>query len=108
LARERFGRTVGLLIALTGILATMPYLAVQIYASRVPLAQMGLPVEASLVAAFVLLSLSTYVGGLRAPALMAIVKDIMLVTVILVAWIVYTHEIRGGWNIFLPSFIIRR
>src|SRR5205807_2566545 len=47
--RERFGRTVGLLIALTGILATMPYLAVQIYAIEVTLAQMGLPVEASLV-----------------------------------------------------------
>ncbi|HEX3643024.1 MAG TPA: sodium:solute symporter [Ktedonobacteraceae bacterium] len=98
--RERFGRTVGLLIALTGILATMPYLAVQIYAIEVTLAQMGLPVEASLVVAFVLLSLSTYVGGLRAPALMAIVKDIMLVTVILVAWIVIPMKLGGLEHIF--------
>lgn len=98
--RERFGHTIGLLIALTGILATMPYLAVQIYAIEVTLAQMGLPVEASLVVAFVLLSLSTYIGGLRAPALMAIVKVIMVVTVILVAWIVIPMKLGGLDHIF--------
>jgi len=97
---ERFGRTVGLLIALTGILATMPYLAVQIYGIEVALAQMGLPVEASLVVAFLLLSLSTYVGGLRAPALMAIIKMIMLVIVFLVAWIVIPPKLGGLEHIF--------
>jgi len=98
--RERFGRTLGLLIALTGILATMPYLAVQIYGIEVTLAQMGLPVEASLIVAFVLLSLSTYIGGLRAPALMAIIKDLMIVMVILVAWIVLPMKLGGLEHIF--------
>jgi solute:Na+ symporter, SSS family len=99
-AHERFGRTVGLLIALTGILATMPYLAVQIYAMEVTLAQMGLPVEASLIVAFSLLALSTYVGGLRAPALMAIVKMVMLVIVFAVALIVIPMQLGGLAHIF--------
>jgi len=97
---ERFGRTVGLLTALTGILATMPYLAVQIYGIEVTLAQMGLPVEPSLAAAFLLLSLSTYVGGLRAPAFMAIIKDIMIVVVLVVAWIVIPLKLGGLEHIF--------
>jgi solute:Na+ symporter, SSS family len=98
--RERFGRNVALLIALTGILATMPYLAVQIYGIEVVLAQMGMPVEVSLVTAFLILSLSTYVGGLRAPALIAIIKDIMLTTVILAAWIVIPPRLGGLEHIF--------
>jgi solute:Na+ symporter, SSS family len=50
--------------------------------------------------AFVLLSLSTYIGGLRAPALMAIIKDLMLVIVILVAWIVLPVKLGGLEHIF--------
>lgn len=98
--RERFGRSVALLVALTGILATMPYLAVQIYGIEVVLSQMGLPVEASLIGAFLLLSLSTYIGGLRAPALMAILKDGMVILIILLAWIVVPLHLGGLGHMF--------
>lgn len=97
---ERFGRSAALLVALTGILATLPYVAVQIYAIEVALAQLGVPVEISLVIAFLLISLSTYIGGLRAPALMAIVKDFMLVFLLLAAWIIIPWKLGGIGPIF--------
>jgi solute:Na+ symporter, SSS family len=98
--RERFGRTISLLVALTGILATMPYLAIQIYGIEIALAQMGLPIDIALGIAFLLLLLSTYISGLRAPALMAIIKDIMIIIVLLVAWIVIPPRLGGLGHIF--------
>ncbi len=42
--RERFdSRTLALFVALTGILATMPYISLQIYGIEVSIAQMGVP-----------------------------------------------------------------
>jgi SSS family solute:Na+ symporter len=72
--RERFGSHAALIVALTGILAAMPYLAVQMYGIEVVIAQMGIPIEASLIIAFLLLSLCTYVSGLRASAIIAFIK----------------------------------
>jgi len=98
--RERFGKTISLLVALTGILATMPYLAIQIYGIEIAIAQMGLPVDLALGIAFLLLLLSTCISGLRAPALMAIIKDIMIIIVLLVAWIVIPPRLGGLGHIF--------
>jgi SSS family solute:Na+ symporter len=97
--RERFGKTISLLVALTGILATMPYLAIQIYAIQIAVAQMGLPIDIALGIAFLLLLLSTYISGLRAPALMAIIKDIMIIIVLLVGWIVILPRLGGMGHI---------
>src|SRR5215469_12029011 len=59
--RERFGSsTLALLVALTGILATMPYIALQIYGIEVSIAQMGIPIEISLIIAFVILPSDEY------------------------------------------------
>lgn len=98
--RDRFGKGVALLVALTGILATLPYVSVQIYAIEVALAQMGIPVEASLVVAFVLISLSTYISGLHAPTAMAIFKDSMLVVILVAAWVVIPLKLGGIGAIF--------
>ncbi|MBV9525025.1 MAG: sodium:solute symporter, partial [Candidatus Dormibacteraeota bacterium] len=68
--RDRFNSPfLALLIAITGIVATMPYIALQIFGIQVVIAQMGVNVEISLIVAFVVLALYTYVSGLRAPAL---------------------------------------
>src|SRR6266566_1137750 len=54
--RERFDSSgLALLVAVTGILATMPYLALQMYGIEVVIAQMGIPIDISLIVAFAIL-----------------------------------------------------
>jgi solute:Na+ symporter, SSS family len=99
--RERFDSgTLALLVAITGIIATMPYIALQMYGIEVSLAQMGVPLEISLLVAFVILAAYTYVSGLRAPALIAVVKDICIWLVVLVAIIYIPIKLGGFGNIF--------
>ena len=99
--RERFGSSLlALLVALTGLLATMPYIALQMFGIEVCIAQMGIPVEAALIIAFVILAAYTYTSGLRAPAMIALVKDLMVLTVMLVAIIYIPHKLGGFGNIF--------
>ncbi len=94
-------RTLGLLVAATGILATMPYIALQLVGIQVVLAGLNLGgtgawADAPLIIAFVILAAYTYTGGLRAPALIAIVKDILIYTTVLAAIIVIPTHL-GGW-----------
>ncbi len=99
--RERFdSRTLALFVALTGILATMPYISLQIYGIEVSIAQMGVPVEIALFIAFVVLAAYTYVSGLRAPALIAVVKDVAIGLIVLVAIIYIPTKLGGFGNIF--------
>lgn len=99
--RDRFdSRVLALLIAITGILATMPYIALQIYGIEVSIAQMGVPIEISLIIAFVILAAYTYTSGLRAPALIAVVKDICIWLVVLVAVIYIPIKLGGFGAIF--------
>ena len=79
--RGRYGSgALAVAVAVTGILATMPYIALQLvgmvtssacWASR---GKWMLP----LVIAFVILAAYTYQSGLRAPALIAVVKDAII------------------------------
>src|SRR5438270_6559738 len=81
--RDRFdSRFFALLIAITGIVATMPYIALQIFGIKVVLANMGISPEVALIVAFVVLAAFTYVSGLRAPALIALVKDTLIWAVV--------------------------
>lgn len=99
--RERFdSRTLALFVALTGILATMPYISLQIYGMEVSIAQMGIPVEIALFIAFIVLASYTYVSGLRAPALIAVVKDAIIWLIVLVAIIYIPTKLGGFGNIF--------
>ncbi len=99
--RDRFDSSaLALLVAITGILATMPYIALQIYGIEVSIAQMGVPIEISLIIAFVILAAYTYTSGLRAPALIAVVKDICIWLVVLVAVIYIPIKLGGFGNIF--------
>jgi solute:Na+ symporter, SSS family len=87
--KDRFdSRFLALLIALTGIVATMPYIALQMLGIAVVIQAMGVNVELALVISFLALAVFTYASGLRAPALIAIVKDTLIWITVIVALIV--------------------
>src|SRR3954462_2057146 len=67
--RGRHGSaTLALAVALTGIVATMPYIALQLVGIEAVLKTMGVTGEWPLVIAFGVLAAYTYSSGLRAPA----------------------------------------
>src|SRR5919206_2340871 len=96
--RGRFGSsTMALLVALTGIVATMPYIALQLVGIEAVLKTMGVTGNWPLFIAFAVLAAYTYSSGLRAPALIAFVKDALIYLVIIVA-IIYIPAKLGGWT----------
>jgi solute:Na+ symporter, SSS family len=96
--RGRFdSHLLALAVALTGILATMPYIALQLYGMEVSIAEMGINPEVALLAAFIILAAYTFVSGLRAPALIAIVKDTMIWIVVIVC-VIYVPMALGGYG----------
>jgi solute:Na+ symporter, SSS family len=100
-ARARYGsRGLSIALALTGILATMPYIALQLVGMREVIAALGVNGEWPLVAAFVILAAYTYTSGLRAPAAIAIVKDIMLYIMVIAAVVVIPAKLGGYGHIF--------
>ena len=97
--RSRFDSpTMALLVAITGIVATMPYIALQLVGIEAVLKTMGVTGELPIIVAFVILAVYTYSSGLRAPALIAFVKDILIYLTIIVAVIVIPTEL-GGWDV---------
>jgi len=96
--RARFGsRMLGLAVAIAGILATMPYIALQLVGLEAVFKVMGLPSGWPLTAAFVLLALYTFNSGLRAPALISIVKDVLILWTVLAA-VLIVASYTGGWT----------
>jgi SSS family solute:Na+ symporter len=61
---------------------------------------LGLTGELPLAAAFVILALYTYSAGLRAPALIAFVKDLMIYIVVLVAVVLVPMKLGGYAHVF--------
>src|SRR6201999_692621 len=92
-----------LAVALTGIVATMPYIALQLIGMGVVIKAMGLTGEVPIVAAFIILALYTYSSGLRAPALIAFVKDIMIYIVVLVAVVIVPWRLGGYGAVFAAA-----
>jgi len=93
-------RALELAVALTGLVATMPYIALQLIGMGVVIKAMGLTGELPLIIAFIVLALYTYSSGLRAPALIAFVKDIMIYIVVLVAVVVVPAKLGGYAAVF--------
>src|SRR6266581_4454030 len=96
-------RGLELAVAITGMVATMPYIALQLIGMGVVIKAMGLTGELPIVAAFVILALYTYSSGLRAPALIAFVKDIMIYIVVLVAVVVVPAKLGGYGAVFAAA-----
>jgi solute:Na+ symporter, SSS family len=104
--RGRFGnRWLALAITVTGIVATLPYIALQLVGIQVVIGALGVSGtgfvgDLPLIIAFVVLAAFTYSSGLRAPASIAIVKDILIYITALVAVIVIPMELGGFGKIF--------
>src|ERR671935_332469 len=99
--RGRYGsRGLATATAFTGILATMPYIALQLVGIQVVLGAMGVHGDWPLVIAFVVLAAYTYSSGLPAPALIALVKDTLIYVTIIVAVIYIPSKLGGFGNIF--------
>ena len=94
-----------LAVALTGILATMPYIALQLVGMEKVIQALGFRGEgwlehAPLTIAFIILALYTYTSGLRAPAMIAFVKDVMIYVFVIAAVIIIPYELGGFGAIF--------
>jgi len=104
--KGRFGnRWLALAITVTGIVATMPYIALQLVGIQVVLGGLGiggtgLAADLPLVIAFVILAAFTYSSGLRAPASIAIVKDVLIYITAFAAVIVVPIALGGFDRIF--------
>ena len=109
--RGRFGnRWLALAVAVTGIVATMPYIALQLSGLQVVISALGISgrgvaADLPLVIAFLVLAAFTYSSGLRAPASIAIVKDILILVTAFAAVIVIPIQLGGFGKIFaaVPS-----
>src|SRR5262252_7324707 len=104
--RGRFGnRWLALAVTVTGIVATMPYIALQLVGLQVVIGGLGisgtgLAADLPLVIAFIILAAFTYSSGLRAPASIAIVKDLLIYVTAIAAVIVIPIELGGFAEIF--------
>ncbi len=109
--RGRYGnRWLALAIAVTGIVATMPYIALQLVGLEVVIAGLGIQTtgwagDIPLIVAFVILAAFTYTSGLRAPAAIAIVKDLMIYVTIFAAIGAVFTQFGGFGGLFakIPS-----
>ncbi len=99
--RGRFGSpTLALAVATTGIVAIMPYIALQLVGIEAVLRTMGVGGHWPIIVAFTILAAYTYQSGLRAPALIAFVKDTLIYIVVLVAVIYIPIKLGGFGEIF--------
>jgi SSS family solute:Na+ symporter len=104
--RGRFGnRWLALAVSFTGILATMPYIALQLVGIEVVIGAMGLETtgflgDLPLIIAFVILAAFTYTSGLRAPAMIAVVKDLLIYITVLAAIIAVPIALGGYDKVF--------
>jgi solute:Na+ symporter, SSS family len=110
-----------LAVAITGIIATMPYIALQLIGMQVVIAGLGFgggsfpgPAHVSsqlpwletvvrdlpLIMAFLILAFYTYTSGLRAPAMIAFVKDIMIYIVVIAAVAIIPLHLGGYGSVF--------
>src|ERR1700724_2758784 len=96
-------RGLELAVAVTGMIATMPYIALQLIGMGVTIKAIGLTGDLPIIAAFIILALYTYSAGLRAPALIAFVKDIMIYIVVLVAVAVVPAKLGGYGAVFAAA-----
>ncbi|AGB70212.1 MULTISPECIES: monocarboxylate uptake permease MctP [Rhizobium] len=96
-------RALELAVALTGVIATMPYIALQLVGMTAVFKALGLHGELPLAVAFIILALYTYSAGLRAPALIAFVKDIMIYIVVIAAIALIPAKLGGYANVFAAA-----
>ncbi len=92
-------------IAVTGIVATLPYIALQLVGLQVVIGGLGFPTsgmlgELPLLIAFGILAAFTYTSGLRAPASIAILKDLLIYITVIAMVVVLPFKLGGFAHIF--------
>ncbi len=106
--KERFGsRTLSILVALTGAVAELPYIALQIVGMEAVLEMMfigltGKPpstaiVELSLLISFIVLAAFTFASGLRGAVLTGVFKDVLIWISVIVP-VLYIAFSLGGFS----------
>jgi len=107
--RGRFGsRSLALAVALTGIAATIPYIALQMLGLQVVIAALGIQnlpglsaiPNLPLLIAFAFLAFYTFSSGLRGTAVIAIAKDVMIYATVLAAIVIIPVELGGYGKVF--------
>jgi solute:Na+ symporter, SSS family len=107
--RDRFGdRRLEIAVALTSVAAALPYVALQLVGMKAVFTQLGGSLRAggglpALTVAFVLLAAYTYTSGLRAPALIAFVKDTLIYATVAAAIAVIPARLGGWSHVFAAS-----
>lgn len=105
-ARERYdSKSLELIVACTGIVGVMLYIALQLVGLQVAIRALGFTgtgwtADVPVVAAFAILAAYTYRGGLRAPALVAVVKDVLIYITAIAAVIIVPMKLGGFAHIF--------
>lgn len=103
--KVRHGAPLALVVALTGILATMPYIALQLLGIRAVLTAGGLyprgwAGDPALIAVFAVLAAATYRHGLRAPTVISLVKGVAIFGAVLAVVAVVVDRLGGPGEIF--------
>ncbi len=102
----RYGnKWLALAVGVTGIVATMPYIALQLVGMQVVIGAMGvsgagLMGDLPLILAFVILAAFTYTSGLRAPAMIAVLKDLLIYLVVIAVTVVVPLKLGGFGPVF--------
>jgi SSS family solute:Na+ symporter len=112
MVKDKFNsRSLALIIALTGITAELPYIALQIYGMQAVLTVMigqlvtsdvATITEISLIIAFIILAAFTFTSGLRGAVVTAVMKDVIIFTTVIVV-IVLVPIYIGGFGHALAS-----
>jgi SSS family solute:Na+ symporter len=105
-AKDRFSsKALSILIAITGIISLLPYIALQIVGMQSVLTVMlsgtansNTVEEISLLTAFVTLAAFTYTSGLRGATLTAVFKDILIWITVIALIVVVPLSIVGGFG----------
>ncbi|MCL5783155.1 MAG: sodium:solute symporter [Candidatus Thermoplasmatota archaeon] len=107
--KDKFNsKTLAILIAITGIVAELPYIALQIVGMQAVLIVMLQPYfttasaitsvsEFALIVSFVILAAFTFWSGLRGAVLTAVMKDIIILVSVVVIVIAVPLAIKGGF-----------
>jgi SSS family solute:Na+ symporter len=104
--RARYGnRLLALAIGVTGILSTVPYIALQLVGMQTVIGALGftgtgLGAHLPLIMAVMLVALFTVTSGLRAVAMVSVVKNLLIFLTVIVGFIVIPAELGGFGAIF--------
>ena len=105
-ARDRFdSKSLELIVAFTGIVGVTLYIALQLVGLQVAIKGLGFTgtgwtADIPVIAAFTVLAAYTYRGGLRAPALVAIVKDVLIYITAIAAIVIVPMKLGGFEHVF--------